>query len=50
LQHAELGPTDKVLPEDGEGIQFPKRRVFKIKDTTLDNVQDCDGFDRFIYV
>jgi hypothetical protein len=41
-----LGPTEQVLPEDGDRIQSPKvvfckinRNVFLDKDRTMDNVQ-----------
>jgi hypothetical protein len=41
-----LDPTEQVLPEDGDRIQFPKRCVFKEKrdgvlnkDKTMGNVQ-----------
>jgi hypothetical protein len=26
-----LGPSEQILPEEGDRIQSPKRRVFKLK-------------------
>jgi hypothetical protein len=38
------GPETLGSPEDGDRIQSPKRYVFKIKDRTMDNVQNCDSY------
>jgi hypothetical protein len=51
-----LGPTEKVLPEDGGRIQSPIRYVLKNKqdgvldkDRTMDNVQKHSISDRDRY-
>jgi hypothetical protein len=38
-----LDPNELVPPEDGDRIQSPKPR-FHIKDSTIDNVQNCDTY------
>jgi hypothetical protein len=45
-----LDPTEKVLPDDGDRIQSPKRYVLKYKqddilhkDETMDNIRERNG-------
>jgi hypothetical protein len=37
-------PLSKLLPEDGDRIQSPKRRVLNKKNRTMDNVQKAQQF------
>jgi hypothetical protein len=51
-----MGPTEYVLPEEGDRIQSPKRCVLKInrtfldKDKTMDNVQKHNTCNNLKYL